>query len=85
MKFSEGYNNDGVIFVPLRDVTEWIKNLPSVQPKRGEWIIMDAGFPVPKCSMCGEKAHMRKRSYYNFCPNCGADMRKRGEADVDRI
>ena len=33
MKFSEGYNNDGVVFVPLRDVTEWIKNLPSAQPE----------------------------------------------------
>lgn len=33
MKFSEGYNNDGVVFVPLRDVTEWIKNLPPVQPE----------------------------------------------------
>lgn len=57
------------------DLQECIENLPSAQPKRGKWIIMDAGFPVPKCSVCGEKAYMRKRSYYNFCPNCGADMK----------
>ena len=59
----------------INGVEEVLKSLPSVQPKRGKWIIMDAGFPVPKCSVCGEKANMRKRSYYNFCPNCGADMR----------
>ena len=38
MKFSEGYNNDGVVFVPLREVTEWIKALPTVEAIPVEWI-----------------------------------------------
>ena len=40
--------------------------------KRGEWI--DAGqYPFDKCSLCGCTVDC----YYewNFCPNCGADMR----------
>ena len=57
-----------------------INNLPSAQPerKKGQWIFDVAyydedGCPciVLRCSECGE-AYPES----NFCPNCGADMRK---------
>lgn len=56
------------------------KQLPSAQPerKRGLWIsdlafYDDEGCPciVLRCSECGG-VHPKT----NFCPNCGADMRK---------
>lgn len=65
--------------------TEIIKNAPTVgaaQVVRGEWKIGSK----PRCSVCG-KAALREYdrddwlSYVpsNFCPNCGADMRKKVE------
>lgn len=39
---------------------------------RGEWI--DAGeYPWDKCSICGYYADYHDE--FNYCPNCGADMR----------
>ena len=56
-----------------------IGNLPSAEPKRGTWI--DTGGEEEwyareyECSECG--GTMLGES--NFCPNCGADMREKGE------
>ena len=60
-----------------------LKNLlaiePTIQPerKKGEWKMEPDpyGFfeEIPVCSECGCTTAMRKT--YNFCPNCGADMR----------
>jgi len=53
-----------------------IKNLPSAQPERktGKWI-------NGVCDQCGSHAPYwaMASTYYrsSFCPNCGADMRKR--------
>ncbi len=41
IRFSERYNNDGVIFVPLREVTDHIKAIPpavQVEAIPVEWI-----------------------------------------------
>ena len=43
-----------------------------LERKHGEWIESDFGW---KCSICGNTSVMWQRTY-NFCPNCGADMRK---------
>lgn len=53
----------------------------SWMPKRGEWILSSDGYgyignPVYKCSVCG---WWDEQTPYNFCPNCGADMRKESE------
>lgn len=43
---------------------------------RGEWIYEGNG--VFRCSFCGERYYLvddAKLCDYNFCPNCGADMR----------
>lgn len=50
-----------------------IRKLSSVQPKTGHWI--NGNYHI-RCSECGEDYPYRLR---NFCPNCGADMRKDGE------
>lgn len=42
--------------------------------KHGEWVDIHNG--TYTCSACG--LHHSKS---NFCPNCGADMRKEGEAE----
>jgi hypothetical protein len=46
------------------------------EPKQGEWIDIvytNNGIGVGKCNQCG-----MRRTVDNFCPNCGADMRKGG-------
>ena len=64
------------------------------EPKQGEWIFhkYDKDY---ECSNCHvrfdrtqiytekrfENAIWAKMEIYNFCPNCGADMRKEGEAE----
>ena len=52
-----------------------IKDAPSVVPKRGEWIdVSERGSWSIKnaCDQCGEIVFQPN---YNYCPNCGADMR----------
>jgi hypothetical protein len=33
------------------------------------------------CSACGFRTTWHMVDIFHFCPNCGADMRKRGEAE----
>lgn len=62
-----------------------LKNLPAADVRpvvRGRW--KDAmqschDSPHVKCSVCGEY-YWRYFKKFNFCPNCGADMR--GKEDV---
>jgi len=59
-----------------------IDEQPTIEPERmkGKWINRSLNIVYPEwerytCSVCG------KHSYnYDFCPNCGADMR--GEEDA---
>ena len=41
---------------------------------QGEWI--DDGF-AHRCSICGKQGVGIE--YYNYCPNCGADMRPKSQ------
>ena len=46
---------------------------PTVEPKRGEWV----GKHKATCSVCGAINGLAYVGIYkNYCPNCGADMRK---------
>lgn len=61
----------------FRKAEEVIMSIPSADRPRGEWI--DRGMRVPsswvkKCSLCGHETDTWR--WCNFCPNCGADMRK---------
>ncbi len=73
----------------LTDMIDDVEDIPPANVKpvvRGEWI--DGGWEgdkafqidgrgncwhVSKCSVCGFK---KKGAKSNYCPNCGADMRK---------
>lgn len=66
--------------------TEEIKNAPTVEAVpvvRGEWLkrVKNNGGYVASitCSVCG---YSHSRVTYNFCPECGADMRKGGANNV---
>lgn len=60
--------------------------LPSVQPRKGKWIEHDDDWAnvYYECSVCKEPFVLidgtPTENLYNFCPNCGADMRE-GEQD----
>ena len=57
----------------LTEVREKVRALPSVENK-GEWIV--ACYQNLKCSNCNHIIADSDIEEYNFCPNCGADMRK---------
>ena len=61
------------------EMANLIKYAPTVEAKpvvRGHWIFVQNMIPYYRCSNC------RATNDYvlaNFCPNCGADMRKKVE------
>lgn len=74
----------------ISDCLNKIVNLPSAQPerKKGKWIIKDnpgTGWYRITCSECGEDVTStapcigffpNAKVTWDFCPNCGADMRE---------
>jgi hypothetical protein len=60
-------------------ILQAIQEQPTIDPerKKGKWIDKSGGIEGAwnYCSVCGEQAI----DLYDFCPNCGADMR--GESD----
>lgn len=66
----------------LRELLDDLENAPpaDVRPVvQGRWKRVDPRSTVVtfRCSECNYYAHMRAT---NYCPNCGADMRKEAEA-----
>lgn len=62
--------------VPVAEL-DW---LPSAQRKRGEWIpafngTFTGGAYWFSCSKCNRIVPEVRNGGWNFCPNCGADMR----------
>lgn len=55
---------------------EMYRRWTSAQPERKSAYLIDPN-PYGKCSNCGHLIDIRDE--YNYCPNCGADMR--GESD----
>ena len=62
---------------------------PYEERPHGEWhTIPNSNFSpfdstsevIYMCSQCSYSSGKRIAANWNFCPNCGADMRKRGEA-----
>ena len=61
-----------------RECADMVDEQPTIEPerKKGEWISNDIDPEAWNfCSVCGEQAI----DLFDFCPNCGADMR--GEQD----
>lgn len=76
-----GYNDNGLILIPMRDVTNSIRNAHTIdaEPVRhGRWLYNSYptvwyGHGEPPewvCSECEERAY----NTYDYCPNCGAKM-----------
>ena len=67
-----------------------LKLMKSAQPerKKGRWIEQDDGWDgvYYQCSECREPFILidgtPADNQYNFCPNCGADLRQEGERDA---
>ena len=54
-----------------------IADLPSADRPKGEWIYNDkqGTFKIYTCSECG----LNMETEWDFCPNCGAEMRKEND------
>lgn len=57
-----------------------IANMPTIEErKRGKWIEHDDGELSYYCSECGKHQYGNfseiSNGEFNYCPNCGADMR----------
>ena len=85
IRFSSGYDHDGILFIPYRDVEEHLKKLPSVQPRKGKWIYGESeiGNDGYYCSVCGNFVPWKYGEYdidfikeFLFCHKCGTDMRE---------
>ena len=72
----------------ISTILEMMKTAPTVDAvpvKHGRWECSDH-YENAVCSECGYDTGEawgfgHGRGCYNFCPNCGADMRKDGDAD----
>ena len=74
-----------------KDIKGYIEHQPTIEPKRGEWIpCSKEGLALTelmrregrkwygyKCSNCNFIYKGNALLEFNFCPNCGADMRER--------
>ncbi len=66
---------NGISFAPITCVLkEEIDNAPTLERPQGEWKV--DGYLIA-CNKCG-RILLKASKLYNFCPNCGADMRKGG-------
>ena len=65
-------NNDYAYDQALDQVEDILREIPSAEPeqKTGKWINCGC---ASKCSECG---HLMSWDVRNFCPKCGAEMRK---------
>lgn len=71
----------------------WIDLIPTadvMERKKGQWIreniVLTSNPPQYQwhCSECGKMVHWFTTGVLtNFCPNCGADMRKEKEDEID--
>ncbi len=55
---------------------QMVEDMPTIdERKKGEWIVKEGTVCYQDvCSECG-KRFVHTYPHYNFCPNCGADMR----------
>ena len=83
IKVEFGYNYDGLILIPMRDVRRSIDNAPTVdaEPVRhGRWVENGKEYSIrvmcDRCSICGSTQGI---DWMNYCPHCGAKMDEGGE------
>lgn len=66
---------DGKVWEQIKEKSkdDFLKICKTEERPQGEWAVSGLDY---KCSNCGMIPIFRQ---YNFCPNCGADMRKEEE------
>ena len=72
--------NEQTGYKMLPDINKIRKYIFDNSHPRGEWVKFELGNildPQYKCPVCGDI--FNPIVPYNYCPNCGADMRKEGE------
>ena len=57
-----------------------VEDAPTIEPERktGKWICSDDLYETAVCSCCGwdtTEPWQHIKSWFEFCPHCGADMR----------
>lgn len=71
--FKKATDDTGIL--DSEDVKMILSNLPSAEPKTGEWVEEDEYGDLWVCDQCGFASEYKD----NFCRNCGAKMTKSGE------
>lgn len=91
IRYADGINDDGVLYVPSRDVNNHLKSLPAADVREnvhGEWKEKIVDDPIDNCGglfrrrfYCTVCGNWQTYGRPKFCPNCGANMRgeKRNE------
>ena len=78
--FTQCHDTDQVALIDM--VCEDIGNAPTVdavEVVHGRWLIHKGHFhDYAECSLCGEDCGKDTAMAFNYCPNCGADMRGDG-------
>ena len=84
------FEGEDTLYLDANDVGSVLASLPSVQPerKKGKWIpnieksreyigtvLINVEYDYWFCDTCGYRVE-KGRPMYDFCPNCGADMRE---------
>lgn len=59
------------------DAVRMVEEAPAIEErKKGKWIGKPiAGYDKVRCSVCND-VFLENDGRWNFCPNCGADMRE---------
>lgn len=80
--------------IKVKYVRQYIDNVPAITTTRttegfpivdirprntGEWLDIYSSHIAYKCSCCGRQ--MPITDFFNYCPNCGAYMKKEAEHD----
>lgn len=71
-------------YMDTKSIIDLLEDLPSAERKKGKWKCSDDLFEYGICPKCGWDSGESwgfVRENYNFCPNCGAEMK--GEDDAD--
>jgi hypothetical protein len=73
IRAEHGLNEDGILYIPLRDVTRSIENAPAVEAEpvvHAHWVWDPKRSPDPWCSACVTTACTK----HLYCHHCGAKM-----------
>lgn len=77
-------SSDGAVYNDTaKEIFGIIRNQPPVTPARpkGKWLYTDDSL-IPECSICCKWSDvLQGNAEFNYCPNCGADMREAKNSD----